>query len=53
MISGEESDVMARICQAGGFGIWLPTAAVEHWIDPERQTIDYVRRYYAGIGLGQ
>lgn len=48
ILSGEESDVLRRICGAGGFGVWLPGAPVCHWIDPSRQTIAYLRRYYEG-----
>ena len=50
ILSGEETDVLARIAEAGGTGVWLLEAAVEHWIEPERQTVDYLRRYYTGIG---
>jgi glycosyltransferase involved in cell wall biosynthesis len=48
--SGEESDVVRRILAAGGRAHWLPDADVEHWIDAERQTVDYLRAYYAELG---
>jgi len=51
ILSGEESDCLTRICNAGGTGYWVPDAAVDHWIDPERQSIDYVRRYYHGMSF--
>jgi glycosyltransferase involved in cell wall biosynthesis len=50
LFSGEESDVLRRIARAGGTGVWVPDAEVEHWIDPARQTRAYLRRYYAGDG---
>ena len=49
--SGEESDLLHRITRAGGTGVWLPEAAVEHWIDAGRQTRAYLRRYYVGVGF--
>lgn len=51
VLSGEETDVLRRICGAGGTGIWVPSAPVDHWIDRERQSIAYLRRYYKGLGL--
>jgi hypothetical protein len=48
--SGEETDVLARIAEGGGIGVWLPEPGVDHWIGPERQTLEYLRGYYVGIG---
>ena len=50
MLSGEETDVLKRIAQAGATGLWVPEASVEHWIEPERQNVAYVRRFYVGMG---
>jgi glycosyltransferase involved in cell wall biosynthesis len=50
ILSGEETDVLARILEAGGTGVWLCNSEVLHWIGPERQTRDYLRRFYVGIG---
>jgi GT2 family glycosyltransferase len=50
LLSGEETDVLRRIAASGGTGVWVPEASVEHWIEPERQTVDYLRRYYVGMG---
>ena len=47
---GDEHDVIERILQAGAIGYPVPGAIVEHCIGRERQTIDYLRRYYAGAG---
>ncbi|HEX8281931.1 MAG TPA: glycosyltransferase [Pyrinomonadaceae bacterium] len=44
---GEETAVIRAILEAGGTGWWVPDASVEHWIPKERQTIRYLRRYYA------
>ncbi len=51
VLGGEEVDLMRRICAAGGFGIWVSDADVIHRIDPQRQSIAYLRSYYAGQGF--
>lgn len=44
---GDETDVIRALLAAGGTGWWVPDAAVEHWITKERQTVGYLRNYYA------
>jgi len=44
---GEETSVIREILASGGSGWWVPDASVEHWIPRERQSIRYLRRYYA------
>ena len=44
---GEETAVIRAILAAGGTGRWVPDASVEHWIPKERQTVRYLRSYYA------
>lgn len=51
ILSGEESELFRRICDASGLGIWVPGAKVTHWIDAGRQSIAYLRRYYEGQGF--
>jgi glycosyltransferase involved in cell wall biosynthesis len=46
----EETAVFEAMFAAGGSGWWVPEAAVEHMIAPERQTIAYIRRYFAAAG---
>lgn len=46
-VLGEETAVIRAILSAGGTGWWVPDASVEHWIPKERQTIRYLRSYYA------
>jgi glycosyltransferase involved in cell wall biosynthesis len=47
---GEETAVITAILQSGNLGMWVPGAAVFHVISTDRQTTDYVFRYYAGMG---
>jgi glycosyltransferase involved in cell wall biosynthesis len=46
----EEYDVLKRILATGSIGWWIPDAVVQHWIPPARQTIDYIRDYFHGVG---
>jgi glycosyltransferase involved in cell wall biosynthesis len=47
---GEEVEVMARIMRSGPTGYWVPSARVEHYSQPEHQTIGYVMRYFSTFG---
>jgi hypothetical protein len=48
--NGEETAVLSAIIAEGGSGVWVKDAGLEHVIGPERQTLDYVARYYEGFG---
>lgn len=50
VVLGEETAVVRAILQAGGSGWWLPAAEVEHWLPRARQTIEYLRDHYRGVG---
>ena len=50
MISADETAVLKAILNSGQHGVWLPTVKVKHFIPEGRQTIDYIRAYYAGHG---
>lgn len=54
LYSGEESDLCARVSEAGGGVIYAGRACVHHQILPERQRLSWVLRrlYYAGLGRG-
>lgn len=47
---GEEHDVIERILQSGAVGYPVPAARVEHCVGRERQTVEYLLRYFAGAG---
>jgi glycosyltransferase involved in cell wall biosynthesis len=49
-VLGEETSVIRQILSSGGSGWWVPDARVEHWIPKERQSIRYLRHYYAFQG---
>jgi len=41
---------MRAIFAKGGSGRWVPTAGVGHLVPAERQTVGYLRRYFALAG---
>ncbi|MCC6982051.1 MAG: glycosyltransferase [Bauldia sp.] len=47
---GEETAVLGAILAEGGSGVWVKDAGLDHVIPPERQTLDYLARYYEGFG---
>jgi glycosyltransferase involved in cell wall biosynthesis len=49
-VRGEESQMLQRLLEAGHRGYWIPGARVQHFIPTDRLTLDYVRRFYYGIG---
>ncbi len=50
IINGEETEVIRAILAGGGTGRWVRAAVVEHVMPEERQTIQYVRKYYESCG---
>lgn len=50
LVAGEESQVINDILAGGGSGWWVPGAPVKHRIEPFRQSVAYVRRYFVGQG---
>src|SRR5258707_11457693 len=49
-MGGEEIDVIRRVLTSVGEGWWVPTARVRHYIPPDRQTLEYLRRYFDADG---
>ena len=49
-IRGEETDVLHKLLAAGHRGGWVPASKVKHFIPAERLTLDYIRRFFHGIG---
>lgn len=50
LIAGEETTVMSEMLAHPGGGWWVPGAALDHLMPPERQTLEYIGRYYRGLG---
>ena len=49
-IRGDEADVIRRVRDVGGRGVWAGTAKVAHYIPAERLTAGYVRKFSLGYG---
>ena len=47
---GEEKEFAKRVRERGGSVIWCPTMKVRHYVDPERMTLESLRRFYYGRG---
>jgi len=50
ILLGEESAVMNGLLEKGYTGWWIPKAKVKHWLPKERQTLDYIKKYFRGYG---
>jgi hypothetical protein len=47
---GEETAVVSAILRAGQSGWWIPGARVHHTVPQSRQSLGYLRRYFANLG---
>lgn len=50
LLAAEERRLFAALLDAGLRGRWVPPAAVDHLMPADRLTLDYVRRYFHGLG---
>lgn len=46
----DDVEYQKRIKANGGKFVWLPGMKVEHYVDPARMKLDYLRMYYYGNG---
>ncbi len=53
LLGGEEVDVILRLLSDGAKGYWIPQARVRHLVPKSRQTVDYLRAYFRGLGESQ
>jgi hypothetical protein len=50
-VGGEETTMVRHMLADGYGGRWVPDARVDHIIPGERATLDYIARYYVGLGM--
>jgi glycosyltransferase involved in cell wall biosynthesis len=43
---GDETDFLTRLRARGEQVIWVPTMRLQHYVDPKRATMGYLRRYH-------
>ncbi|MDP1562676.1 MAG: glycosyltransferase [Pirellulaceae bacterium] len=48
VVGEDERDFLLRLLQAGHTGSWTPSARLEHLIPPQRTTLEYIAKYFAG-----
>jgi glycosyltransferase involved in cell wall biosynthesis len=48
--SGEETNLLHELMAKGARGISVPASSVRHYIQSSRQTVAYIRRYFAAQG---
>jgi glucosyl-dolichyl phosphate glucuronosyltransferase len=49
-VTADETDLFRRIREAGGIGIWVPDAAIRHFVMKQRMTTTYLWDYHFGQG---
>ncbi|MGE0816504.1 MAG: glycosyltransferase [Vicinamibacterales bacterium] len=52
-VRGEETTMVRQLLADGHGGRWVPDARVEHIIPGERMTLEYIARYYVGLGMAE
>jgi glycosyltransferase involved in cell wall biosynthesis len=52
-IRSDETEYCRRLQQSGIAGVWVPSAAVHHWVGANRMTLEYVAKYYEGYSRGK
>ncbi|MFY8201081.1 MAG: glycosyltransferase [Pirellula staleyi] len=50
MMGTDETTVLHAILEAGGSGVWIPSACVDHFIPKSRQSIGYLFAFFRGCG---
>ncbi len=50
---GDETNLFEELTRAGMSTLWLPDAHAEHWINPERQNMNFVSTYWFQVGVSQ
>jgi hypothetical protein len=49
-VRGEELQLLTEMLSAGHRGRWMPKARVQHYIPPDRLQLEYLIRFFHGIG---
>jgi glycosyltransferase involved in cell wall biosynthesis len=50
MLGGEETSLVLRMLCDGHLGRYVPNARVRHFVPRERMSLEYLRRFYFGLG---
>ena len=52
-VTADETDLFRRIREDGGFGVWVPSAAIQHFVMTTRMTTKYLWSYHHGQGQSE
>ena len=52
-VTADETDMFRRIREGGGFGVWVPSAAIKHFVMTSRMTTQYLWSYHHGQGQSE
>ena len=50
LVGADDTELVGRLKADGLKGVWIGGAKVQHCIEEDRLTLDYVRRWYVGAG---
>lgn len=53
LILGDETSFVARLIAKGLFGVWVPSAKVQHFVPKKRTSLKFVHRYFVAMGRTQ
>ena len=51
LLSGEDHEICRRVQEAGFRALYVPDAAVEHWVPAERARVSYFLRWFYWSGI--
>jgi glycosyltransferase involved in cell wall biosynthesis len=52
-VTWDETDMFRRVREDGGFGIWVPSASIKHFVSTSRMTSHYLWSYHHGQGRSE
>ena len=53
LILGDETRFVAKLIEKKQFGVWVPSARVQHFVPKKRTSLEFVHRYFVALGRTQ
>lgn len=50
LLGADDTELIRRAVNAGMYGVWVPSARLEHYNPTTRLTLEYVKRWYSDAG---
>ncbi len=50
MLGSDETTLIKQLNSEGRQGVWVPDSVVQHYVEPQRLTLDFAWRFYEGEG---